>query len=290
MEMGIETATAQAALLTDLRYLELLLDQDDFIVPKKRPKGDIELHKDKRFQNPKLEGLAQRLRGAIVGFHREQQKRLIVRITHYWSARTEQRDEADYLADHIFDIDAETLLLAAIIVPYLEVAGKHGQKAALDKLSDNLDKTVRWRGSTQWIRDNAIKFGREHAQLINEITNKMIRKEIAIAIEEGKDLNYVIDAIEDVTLGRIRDYRAERIARTEMRRAYNQSALEQYKVSGVKLFEWFGCNPKCPICAPFIRSNPHTADQIATFDASTHPNCVGDFAPVTPKGFEPEEV
>lgn len=281
---------SQAELLTDLRYLELLLDQDDFIVPKKRPKGDITIHRDKRFQNPKLEGLAMRLRGAIVGFHREQQKRLVVRITHYWSARTEQWDEADYLTDHIFDIDAETLLLAAIIIPYLEIAGKHGQREALAKLSKVLDKQVRWRGSTQWIRDNAIKFGREHAELINKVTNKMIRNEIAIAIEQGKDLNYVIDKIEDVTLGRIRDYRAERIARTEMRKAYNQSALEQYKVSGVESFEWFGCNPQCPICAPFINSNPHTADEIQTFDNSTHPNCVGDYAPVPPEGFEPEEV
>jgi len=190
----------------------------------------------------------------------------------------------DWLLLHVFDYDEEMELLRVVLGGFYIEAGEWGVNHLLRSVSSQIGRDVIYRGSTEWIRDNAIKFGKEYADLITDTTNQAIRDQIAEAIKEGEVLDDVMGRIASV----YRDaegYRSEMIARTEMARAYNASSLEQAKALGIKQYDWVGCDPSCPICGPFLAGGPYTAAEIDNIIGSTHPNCVGGQVAIVPEDF-----
>lgn len=252
--------------------------------------NDMILIYEKRVYRRKFGSLVQRLRVAVRNHFKERERDILMKLQWAWKSKMEavarELPRADWITMHIFDLDEERELLATILNSYYLEAGEAGVDRAITRLSKLLKRDIIYRGTTAWVQDNAINFGKKYAGLVSKTTNQAIRNEIAEAIKQGEDLNKVMKRIASVYKD-AEGYRSEMIARTEMQKAYNIGSLQQDAAMGLDKFEWFGCNPACPICGPFIDDNPHTADEVYGFSASTHPNCNGDYAPIVPEDFEP---
>jgi len=238
-----------------------------------------------------LASLTQRMRRATRNHFQEREQVARGRLRWAWSQimeAVERLTRAQWITMHIFDMDEEEALLMSLFSPYYIEAGEYGAGASTSRISGAVGRPVIYRGATNWIGDNAIKFGKKYAHSVSDTTNHAIRDEIADAIRQGEGIDKVMDRIASV----YRDaegYRSEMIARTEMSRAYNASALEQSKAFGITQFDWDGCDPACPICGPFL-GGPHTAEEIGAFIGATHPNCMGTQIDHIPEDFEPNEL
>ncbi|HEC88452.1 MAG TPA: hypothetical protein ENI52_03955 [Thermoplasmata archaeon] len=247
---------------------------------------------ENKVRQRRLDQLAKRLQKTLIFHQRERKKQILLKIRTVWRNKNEaveRLSRADWITMHIFDLQEEGELLSTIFQPFYIEAGEEGQMYALRYLSGKIGRDIIFKGATIWIQNNAIQFGKKYANMISKTTNQAIRNQIAEAIKLGENLNQVMERITKVYQA-AEGYRSEMIARTEMGRAYTMSSIKQSKILGIKSWDWLGCNPVCPICGPFMDSNPHTYEEIAAFRMSTHPNCFGYDQPVVPEDFIPNEV
>lgn len=101
-----------------------------------------------------------------------------------------------------------------------------------------IDKFVGWQfgGSRMWI----VNFFKDYDfPLITDITKKQ-RKQIKNIFVEGLLNGHTLAVIQKKLLNLLDDdkIKVERIIRTELNRGSNESALERYKVNGVKKVKW----------------------------------------------------
>lgn len=78
----------------------------------------------------------------------------------------------------------------------------------------------------------------------------------------------------------IQKKRGRTLARTEMLKTHNDSALNRYREFGVSQVEILNVNPCPEICAPIVRNDPYPINDIPKGGPPFHPNCVGSLAPV----------
>lgn len=239
---------------------------------------------EQKLRRRMLATLTRRLQRAMRNHFEQREKEILHRIEWAWKAKMEAVSTIDWILLHAFDYDEEMELLRVVLGGFYIEAGEWGANHLLRSVGSQIGRDVIYRGSTSWIKDHAIEFGEKYADMITETTNQAIRDEIGEAIAMGDDLDKAMDRIASV-YSDAQGYRSEMIARTEMARAYNSSALEQAKALGIKQYNWVGCDPSCPICGPFMAGGPYSAAEIEDFIASTHPNCVGGQVPVVPEDF-----
>lgn len=226
----------------------------------------------------RLAPLVARLHSELRKHYQNLRDNSIARLRSAWPKKHEALSQADYIALSIYDLGEDEILLARLLSEFYERAGTRGADDALVQTSRMIGRAVIYRGSRAWVRDNAIRFSRKYSREISATTNEAIREQIAEALEKGETLDDVMDRIASV-YSEAAGYRSEMIARTEMGRGYNMSALVQDRVIGIDEYDWDGCDPSCPICGPFMDANPHTAAEVELFIANTHPNCTGNQIP-----------
>jgi hypothetical protein len=240
-----------------------------------------------------LATLTRRFMQALKQHFSQRETEALARLRTVWQYKMEaieRLSDTDWIAMHLFDLDEEQELLAAVFQPYYMEAGETGAERSTKYLSNMLGRELTFKGARTWIQNNAIKFGKKYAREVSATTNQAIRDQLAEAIKEGEDLNQVMDRIASVYRS-AEGYRSEMIGRTEMGRAYTLSSVEQDRVYGIQSWIWDFCDPNCPICGPFMASNPHTYEEIVWFrDVGTHPSCQGDAYPEVPDDFVPNEI
>jgi hypothetical protein len=241
----------------------------------------------------KLASLTKKLRIAVRKHFKEREQGVLIRLEWAWKqmmeATARRLNRVDWIALHIYDTEEEQAMLATLLQSFYVEAGEEGSATAMRIIGNKLNRKLVYSGSMEWIQNNAIKFGKKYSDIISDTTNQKIRDEIANAIRQGEDLNGVMKRISSV-YSDAEGYRSEMIARTEMRKSYNASSIEQEKAVGIKSWIWSGCDPTCDICGPFMGSNPHTFDEVESFNIETHPNCDGQADPEVPEDFVPNEV
>lgn len=239
---------------------------------------------EQKIRRRKLEDLTRRLRRAVANHFKQRERVVLHNLQTAWRAKMEAIATSEWIAIHAFDYDEEMEALRLLLGGFYIEAGEWGVNHLLASVSAQVGKKVIYRGSMEWIRDNAIVFGQKYADLVTETTNQAIRDAIAESIGLGEGLDDVMARISDVYAD-AEGYRSEMIARTEMARAYNASALEQAKALGITQYDWVGCDPACPICGPYLQGGPYTAAEIAEIINGTHPNCAGGEVAIVPDDF-----
>lgn len=116
-----------------------------------------------------------------------------------------------------------------------------------------------------FVRDKSRNF----AAFTNATTRNALRREIRDAIRLGEGIPEVQSRVEKV-FGWAKNYRAERIARTEMTRASNQGTLEGMRQSGiVEGKEWIAAADCCELCAAVASENAVKPLDEVWFDEGT---------------------
>lgn len=130
--------------------------------------------------------------------------------------------------------------IAAGVVPSAEV----GTQTAEIQVGVEIDWTL--------VRPEAIAFAQQYGlQLATQVTQSLIadiRTIVASGIERGESMRQITDRIVDST--GLADWRAGRIARTEVIRAHSQGAIAGYMASGqVQGVRWLDNQPgACELC------------------------------------------
>jgi len=122
---------------------------------------------------------------------------------------------------------------------------------------------------------NVLLKGAARVTQINEATRRELRVLIGKAIEQGLSPAEAGDYIQSAT--QFSEYRAERIARTELMNAYNASALQSYNRYGVQMVEAVDGDDD-EECAQ-RNGQQFTVDDAMSIE--DHPNGTLDWIPVT---------
>jgi len=108
-----------------------------------------------------------------------------------------------------------------------------GMKLANTVAGLKIDFTLVQPAFKDWIEKN----GLERSTLINDTTKKDLAKSLSDGIQNGESILELQDRVKDQFDG-LRDYRSERIARSESSITMNAGTLDTYKAGGVSKKEW----------------------------------------------------
>lgn len=131
----------------------------------------------------------------------------------------------------------------------------------------------------------AVKFLQERAKFFAETITKKTREDLFATLKEGEAAkegvfelsNRVADVYRDA-----RDYRTDRIARTEVSAASNEGSVLAYKEAGIEKHEWIVVAPEDADCQVNAGSVVKIGKQFPSGDTQPplHPNCVCTTVPV----------
>jgi hypothetical protein len=130
-------------------------------------------------------------------------------------------------------------------------------------------------GAAHGIVANVLLRGAGRVTSVNEATRRELRRLIATAVEQGLSAGEAGDLVQAAT--GFSEYRAERIARTELMFAYNQAALASYGAYGVQQVEAMDGDDD-EECAD-RDGQVFTVDEAAGIE--DHPNGTLDWIPIT---------
>jgi hypothetical protein len=237
----------------------------------------IRLLEGRRRWSPKARDAQERLRNKIQNYiGSDLRQRTVRRIQTYGLSSPE-----------VVMIDTERSLILNLAYPELKTLAELGAKHGLDLIVRQLGRPIIFGGSREWLDEHAIRFSKNLGLRVSETMNEEIRSFLSTAIEKGLSTEETIHEMLKFWKDQS-EYRAEMVARTETRHSLVASEVEMQKRLGITQYDWDGCHLECPQCGPFILGNPHSAEEIQTFNAEVHPNCIGGSNPVIPDDFEPE--
>ena len=135
-------------------------------------------------------------------------------------------------ADKVFGESANNYLKRELYASWMD-----SQKAGLSLANSIADTKIEFNVVQpvfkKWIETNGLK----RATLINETTKQALSKSLSDGIQEGETILELQNRVKYQFDG-LRDYRSERIARTESAATFNSGALETYKSAGIAQKEW----------------------------------------------------
>jgi HK97 family phage portal protein len=173
---------------------------------------------------------------------------------------------------------------AKMLIPFLtEVLRINGNEIMTD-LGITTDFDVTNPRVTEWIRNH----GAEMVKNISETTRDMLKVTLEEGIKNGESIPKLSKRIADV-YGQAKDYRTDRIARTETAAASNKGTLEAYQQSGVvEKKEWITAMDErtCEECAPMHGEivNLNNNFSCGVDNPPLHVNCRCTIAAVLTKG------
>lgn len=179
-------------------------------------------------------------------------------------------------ADKVFGEAANNSLKRALYSGWMD-SMKAGMALANSVAGTKIDFTIVQPAFKAWIE----KYGLERATLINETSKKGIANSLSEGIQDGESILELQDRVKDQFDG-LRDYRSERIARTESVTTMNSGALDTYKAAGVKSKTWLATQ------------DDRTREDHLMLDDTTIPidedfNVGGDTMPAPGGGSDPAE-
>lgn len=141
-------------------------------------------------------------------------------------------EAVEMASDKVFGEAANNSLKRALYNGWMD-SMKAGLAFANSTAGTKIDFTLVQPAFKAWIE----KHGLERATLINETSRKGIANSLSEGIQEGESILELQDRVKDQFDG-LRDYRSERIARTESTTTMNSGALDTYKAAGIKSKTW----------------------------------------------------
>ena len=122
------------------------------------------------------------------------------------------------------------------------------------------------------------------AETINNTTREALLKTIGEALENGEGVNDIQDRIKHIYDG-AKDYRTERIARTEVSASINEGNIESYKQAGIESVEWLAIvddvtSEECLMNDGEIRKIGDEFPSGVIAPPENHPNCRCNTLPV----------
>ncbi len=172
----------------------------------------------------------------------ENQKEKILKRFPKKGMKKKDLDPEDYLLDE----EDETTVMVKIYDPLVKsVVVEQGQKAArLVNAKGNFDLTTQ--SVQEYLKKRAYKFSSE----VNAETNVKLAAALSEGVAAGESIPLLKDRVSELFDG-MEDYRAERIARSEVVRGSNFAANEAYDQSGVvETLEWLTAEDErlCEFC------------------------------------------
>jgi len=135
-------------------------------------------------------------------------------------------------ADKVFGEAANNSLKRALYNGWMD-SMKAGLAFANATAGTKIDFTLVQPGFKAWIE----KYGLERATLINETSKKQLSNSLSQGVQDGESILELQDRVKDQFDG-LRDYRSERISRTESTATMNSGAIDTYKAAGIKSKTW----------------------------------------------------
>jgi len=207
------------------------------------------------------------------------QRRIVLRnLRQLRSIKQGDIDEGavDYI---LFPRDEEAKKLQEMSTPAVVAALEKWAKREMAKLGLEIAFDIQNPKVQEWILNRVFHFSFQ----VNDATLESLRSTLVEAINLGESVREIAGRVNEV-FNFAQDYRAVRIARTEIMEAANKGALEAYRQSGVvQKKEWVAQPDACPVCEENENDGAISLD--ATFSSgdshpTVHPNCECTIAPV----------
>jgi HK97 family phage portal protein len=133
---------------------------------------------------------------------------------------------------HVFGEEANNSLMKSLYSGWMD-SMKAGMSLANEIAGIKIDFTLVQPAFREWID----KHGLEKATSINDTTKAQLSKSLGDGIDAGESIRELQSRIADQFDG-LRDYRTERIARTETAGSMNYGSIETYKSGGISQKSW----------------------------------------------------
>jgi HK97 family phage portal protein len=215
------------------------------------------------------------------GLNDDLEKMLLSKLKTKGAGKTITKETANDIVHIIFENyqDWVGLLFDATKQGLQKVMEQSG-KDAVAEVGVSVDFDLQNPRALNWLNDHALEDTNSYSSTIKD--------DIALRIQEGVEMGASTDDIAGMIeefFGTQSDYRAERLARTEVINAYNGGNLEGYRQSGVVVGkEWLPDESACDICLGNADDGVIGLDEDFSSgdDAPTaHPNCECSLQPVT---------
>lgn len=164
----------------------------------------------------------------------------------------------------------------------LIAAARQGVKGASRQLGVSLDWNMLLSQTVEWAEAHA----GELVQRVGDDVKQAVKRAVTDGLMQGWDTQRIAERIRAET--GLSDWRAERIARTEVITAHAQGARASYEASGtVRGLRWLdGQAEACPLCRQLHNQTrrldePFYVDRFGHGLPPRHPNCRCTVAPVT---------
>lgn len=174
-----------------------------------------------------------RLTSTFRDFFEAQYRRAVKKLKGWSPPKKDDRvEKADPKIDaFLLDLDEEGKFLESIYIRETrKTLEKHGNVALAD-IGVTTDFNMRDARLLQWMRE----YTGSRAESINEYTNELLKKTLIKAEQDGVRYEDAVDRVGQLFLGEggIADYRARRIARTELITLTNEARLEAALQTGI---------------------------------------------------------
>ncbi len=132
--------------------------------------------------------------------------------------------------------------------PFLLQAFNVGVEAGFKDIQSALADAGRMKLGTERIERQLKRFTERFASEVVAVQGEDLYKALKAGMEEGERPEQLFKRVADIYGGDRGDHNAERIVRTEMSRAMNAGAQEQYKAADVTENEWLASVDACEFC------------------------------------------
>ena len=217
-----------------------------------------------------FEARERRFRATVQSFFDAQRKRVITQLAQELKGLEAKEYNLKATRDLLPDIDEEVSALIDLSTPlYQKFVAEQGERAV-----SLVGAEIAFDTQSQ----SVIEFIAERAQFFAKSANDVTYEELLPAIREGvvagESLPEISERVANV-YDKTRDFRTERIARTETAASSNFANLEAYEQTGIKKHQWVEFAPedgKCRIGGESVAIGEDFSNGLVA--PPVHPNCV----------------
>lgn len=199
-------------------------------------------------------------------YFNKQEKEVLANLSKVIGKKDIDADIQDILPDDAVAIETAITLISKRIQQYIDESG--GQAMQLTGSGLTFDN------ATQTIADFVESRSEFFASSITETTNDELFTTLSEGLKAGESAGQLSERVATV-YGQARDYRTDRIARTEISAAANFGSQEAYHQAGVEKWQWVVVDPQDDDCLVNEDEIVVIGDAFTNGDTMppVHPNC-----------------
>ena len=236
-------------------------------------KKNLNFNQVQQFGRIWVKGIEEReviLKESIQEFFDDQEKRVLDNLKEVLKGLKKKEYKLKQVGDLLIPQAPEVDIVIDLLTPqYLEYLRETSTQAA-----ETFGLTFEFDESDPAVQEFIETRARFFAESINETTFNELVDQIEAGIADGESLTKISERIAE-TYQKTRDFRTERIARTEVSAASNFGNLHAFKEAGVTLKEWVNFDPEdspCLIGGEVVGIDEAFSNGLEAPPA--HPNCV----------------